>query len=300
MKNLIKKSALVFAMALALTCLFFVQTGEAADALKASARPIVCGENSACTIDGADGGTYHIVLPEDWDGKASLKPFVFFHGHNGSGLAVLRSQRMVKQITDAGFVLIAPDGPQFTFNNRTTRGWAARPEGSNPRGARDDVAFVEHVIDDVGKRLPVIVADTVLSGFSSGGSMAWYVACYSNRPFKAVAAIAGGLRRPLPDGGNCPGGARKVLHLHGFADKQVPLEGRAIRSWHQGDVFEGLNVMRRTNSCHSRPTKIEAKGPFWCRQWTGCKTGQPMRFCLHPGGHGMPSGWLDEALQWAG
>ncbi len=269
-----------------------------------------CSDQSACSVLGADKGTYHLVFPDDWDGQKKLKPFVFFHGHNGSGAGVTKSRRMIRTLGKKGYLLVAPDGPKFNFGGRTSQGWAARMEGANPRGNRDDVAFVEAVLKDAAGRVPLELNETVVAGFSSGGSMAWYFACYSQQKVRAVVAIAGGLRRPLPGEGvlqddgsvtkKCPGGPRKVLHIHGFTDLQVPLEGRGIRAWHQGDVFEGLAVQRHTNQCGSRPNKVEAEGRFWCREWTKCRSGVPIRFCLHPGGHGLPKGWLKQGFEWVG
>ncbi len=274
----------------------------------AVAADLPCTNGSPCELTGKNGGTYHLTFPKNWNGKQKLKPFVFFHGHNGSGKGIARNKNLAKQLGKSGYLLIAPDGPMFTFRGRSSRGWAARPEGNSPRGKRDDIAFVERVLDDINQRFPTIAKSTVLSGFSSGGSMAWYMACYSTRHYAAIAAVAGGLRRPLPpkfdtdatgaDLRKCPGGPRKMLHIHGFTDGQVPLEGRGIRAWHQGDVFEGLSVQRITNQCGSKPVKIEAKGRFWCRDWSGCGSDQSVRFCLHSGGHGLPSGWLDQALKW--
>lgn len=267
-----------------------------------------CGLDRACEVGGLDGGTYYLGFPADWDKTTPLIPFVFFHGHNGSGKRVIKNKGMVSSLTKRGYLVIAPDGPLFKFSGRSTRGWAARPEGEAPRGNRDDIAFVENVLADVGKQFPVRLKDTIVSGFSSGGSMAWYFSCYSKLPLAGIVAVAGGLRRPLPEGGlkqadgsiatKCQGGPRNVIHIHGFADRQVPLEGRGIRAWHQGDVFEGLSVQRHTNQCGSRPDAVESKGDYWCRTWTSCDSGQPIRFCLHAGGHGMPKGWLDQGLKW--
>lgn len=220
----------------------------------------------------------------------------------------MRNKRLSRMLKEAGYLLVAPDGPQFTFNNRTTRGWAARPEGENPRGQRDDIKFVENVLGDLSKKFNIDLESTLVSGFSSGGSMAWYFSCYSSVPLAGVVAVAGGLRRPLPLGGTrqgdgslaktCPGGPRKLVHIHGFNDRQVPLEGRGIRSWHQGDVFEGLAVQRHTNQCQSRPDKVSSQGAFWCRQWTRCRSDKAIRFCLHGGGHGLPKNWLAQSLDW--
>jgi len=89
-----------------------------------------------------------------------------------------------------------------------------------------------------------------------------------------------------------------MLHIHGFSDKQVPLEGRRIRDWHQGDVFESLGLLRATNRCQSNPHHIGSDKQFSCRLWSSCKSGFDIEFCLHPGGHGLPKGWVEMALQW--
>lgn len=272
----------------------------------ANAVEMPCGLSSPCRIDGADAGTYLLAFPDNWDGKRPLKPFVFFHGHDGSGAGEIKNRLLVTTLTKHDYLFVAPDGPMFNFRGTDRRGWAARPEADKPRGNRDDIKFVEAVLADVSKRVPVNAQDTVVSGFSSGGSMAWYFSCYSKLPLAGVVAIAGGLRRPLPNGGvkqgdgsiatKCPAGPRAMLHIHGFSDRQVPLEGRGIRAWHQGDVFEGLSVQRITNQCNSRPDTMSAKGEFWCRTWSTCQSGKPVRFCLHAGGHGFPKGTMQLGL----
>jgi len=269
---------------------------------------MACEPGAACVIEGADGGTYHVAKSDSVNDGAIDRAFVFFHGHNGSGAGVMKNKGLAKALTQAGYLLIAPDGPQFSFRGRTTRGWAARSEGVSPRGGRDDVRFVERVLEHAAARFGLDLKKTVVAGFSSGGSMAWYFSCYSVSPLAGVVAVAGGLRRPLPpvgavsgdDAGSrkCPAGPRKVVHIHGFSDRQVPLEGLGIRDWHQGDVFEGLSIQRASNQCRSRPDKVSTEGGYWCREWNQCTSGKPVRLCLHAGGHGMPKNWLKEGLGW--
>jgi len=276
-----------------------------------SAAEHACNASSPCVIPGKDGGRYYLAFPKDWNGSTQLKPFVFFHGHGGSGAAKLRNKGLVRSLTSRNYLYIAPDGGRFNFRNRPMLGWAARHE-KNPRAGRSDIRFVENVLADVARRFPVDLQQTIVSGFSSGGSMAWFFSCYSKVPLAGVIPIAGGLRRPLPGNdrsgpkrrpngaltGTCPGGPRALVHVHSFSDRQVPLEGRAIRAWHQGDVFEGLAIQRNTNRCRSRPDKISTSGQIWCRSWTSCDSGKPVRFCLHAGGHGVPMHWPSAALKW--
>jgi len=127
--------------------------------------------------------------------------------------------------------------------------------------------------------------------------MAWMIACNEGSLFAGYVSVAGALRRPAPEE-TCPGGPVRMLHIHGFADKQVPLEGRGIRDWHQGDVFESLSLLRRTNQCRSNPNAINIGEKFSCRSWTDCKAGGEIRFCMHDGGHGLPRGWVQNARDW--
>lgn len=251
-------------------------------------------DDAGCTVTGDAVGQYHLALPDEWSPPvdAPQKVLVFFHGHGGSGAGLMRNKGLIRQFTDKGYVVIAPDGE--TVPGTSSTGWPARTGLAN---ARDDVAFSEAVLADASKKLGDVEFDILMGGFSAGGSMAWMFACYSAVPITAVVSVSGGLRRPIPEN-LCPAGPQRLLQIHGFTDRQVPLEGRGIGNWHQGDVFEGLSVLRNTNQCLSRPDSFDMSDAFWCRNWTSCESGAPVRMCLHSGGHGLPKGWVAEALRW--
>ena len=261
--------------------LFVSQSAEAAD------RP--CAPNVPCKTA---TGTYHLAFPDDWDGRARLPAVIYFHGHSSSGRNVVRNKRLVNKITKRGYLLIAPNGT--AGKGRTALGWPARRDAD---GRRDDVAFTSEVMASVRRRVSLDEKKILVTGYSSGGSMAWHLACYTFDTFTGFAPIAGGLRRPVPVG-KCPAGPVRLLHIHGFSDPQVPLEGRGIRDWHQGNVFEGLSILRKTNGCRSNPTAFTTRGRYQCRQWSGCKSGKDIEFCLHPRGHELPRGWDNRVFQW--
>ncbi|MEM7057497.1 MAG: prolyl oligopeptidase family serine peptidase [Pseudomonadota bacterium] len=249
----------------------------------------LCGDaGDACRID---GGSYHIALPAGWDGQSSFPAIVFFHGHRSSGKAVLNGG--VRSVfTNAGYAVIAPNGPRRDGENY--RFWPAR-EMQNP--PRDNIAFTSAVLEDVAKKFDLERDRILVGGFSAGGSMAWRIACAKGPLFAGYVSVAGALRRPTP-AEECPGGPVRLLHIHGFGDKQVPLEGRQIRDWHQGDVFESLSLLRATNGCRSDPQHIADVDKYSCRLWTSCNSGRDIQFCMHSGGHGLPKGWAEMALQW--
>lgn len=247
-----------------------------------------CDLEAPCTIE---TGSYHLALPESWDGETALPAIVFFHGHRSSGKSVMKGSVRATFGT-AGYAVIAPNGPMRP--GADYRYWPGRPMKGQ---SRDDIVFTEAVVDDVARRIPLDRERILVSGFSAGGSMAWMVACYRGDLFAGYVSIAGALRRPAPSS-ECPGGPARMLHIHGFADAQVPLEGRAIRDWHQGDVFASLDLLRNTNGCESKPSAIDIGNPFWCRVWTTCSGSADIRFCLHEGGHSIPTGWAKIAKNW--
>lgn len=256
--------------------------------LAAPARAeIPCGPDSPCEIP---GGTYHLLPPEGWDGTSPLPVLLWFHGHRSSGASVFRAGSIRSEFAARGWLVVAPDGAVRPGSD--IRAWPARP-GAGPR---DDVAFALAVLDDVAARLPVDPGRVHVAGFSAGGSMAWMMACHAGERFAGVASVAGALRRPAPDD-LCPSGPVPLLQIHGFSDTQVPLEGRGIGDWHQGDVWQSLDLIRRTNGCRSNPDGIVLGEDAWCRDWTSCDAA-PVRMCLHPGGHGLPKGWAALVRAW--
>lgn len=249
-----------------------------------------------CSIDApcpVDEGDYYLSFPSGWDGETALPAIVFFHGHNSSGQSAIKSNTLSRVFVDNGYLLIAPNGERI--EGRQTRRWPARP--LDPGEWRDDMAFVLRVMDDVGARVPLQTDRVLVSGFSAGGSMAWMMACYEAEHFAGFASISGALRRPIPDE-VCPGGPFRMMHIHGYADAQVPLEGRGIGNWHQGDVFESLSLLRETNECRTNPTSITMGETFQCRIWQECGSGLDIQFCLHDGGHGLPAGWAEMTREW--
>lgn len=243
-----------------------------------------CGGQTACPVE---DGIYHIALPE---GPAS-GTVVFLHGYGGRGERVVANAGLIAQFTDRGYALIAPTAlPRI----------AGRPNSWNSlmtAARRDDIAYIRAVLADATARFGLPV-QALVSGFSGGGMMVWRLACNAPESFAAYAPIAGLMWRPLPE--TCDGPVR-LLHVHGWADPVVPLEGRTVGGgWlTQGDLFVGLNLLRDASACvRDDPDSYDAQGTYLIRRWTDCAPGGDLSFALHPGGHSIPKGWAALALDW--
>jgi len=86
-----------------------------------------------------------------------------------------------------------------------------------------------------------------------------------------------------------------VMQVHGFGDGQVPFEGRQIRDWHQGSVWQALERAREANGCRTNPDAIDLDDGLRTRLWEETCSGAPVRFDIHDGGHGLPEGWTARA-----
>lgn len=242
----------------------------------------LCGPDGLCRVA---QGTYRLLPPPDWGGQSPLPSVLYFHGYGRSSKTVVENDDLVDAVHNAGTALIVPDGRNAT--------WA---HVGSPSSARDDLAFVDAVMADADSRLPLDKDRRYAAGFSQGGSMVWDVACYRGGDFAAFLPIAGAFWEPLPKSCTVPANLR---HVHGISDPVVPMEGRAIRQWRQGDVLKGVAVWRRTNGCDGEPARDETRDGLACRTWNGCDSGKTLQLCLHEGGHALRDDWLADGLDWA-
>lgn len=230
-----------------------------------------------------------MMSPSDWDGTSERPALIWYHGHNSSAASIFRSRGLIETFVENGYLVIAPNGARLP--GRNTRAWPARKDG---RDRRDDVAFTLDVLEDAKARVAIDPERVYVAGFSAGGSMAWLMACHAAEQFAGFASVSGAMRRPVPDQA-CAAGPFRLLQVHGFSDAQVPFEGRGIRDWHQGDLFESFGIARATNACRSNPDSIEISDTFRCRSWNDSCYKGALKMCIHDGGHGLPRGWTNLA-----
>ncbi|MEM9317494.1 MAG: PHB depolymerase family esterase [Pseudomonadota bacterium] len=263
-----------------------------------SAAQAVCGPDveAACELE---NGTYHIELPETPEGAPAL---MFLHGWGSSGQGSLSMRGMVETALARGYAVIAPDG--VPREGRSGLTWNFHPLREH---SRDEPAFLASVRDDAAARFGIDPSAVVLAGFSIGGSMTAYAACAAPGDFAAYAPLSGNVWRPHPT--RCEGPVR-MLHVHGWTDGTVPLEGRILGGagggidanepgvFAQGDVFQALELWRLTNACQHNARNFAQTETYWIRSWSDCSPGAELTFALFHGGHGIPPGWADLVLDW--
>lgn len=248
----------------------------------------VCGDDAGpCEID---SGSYHIKLPDD--PRSDMPVVLFLHGWGSSGENAVSLDRMVDPILARGYALIAPNGIPRVEDGPAS--WNFFPGWDG----RDEASFFAEVVQDAAKRFGTSSENVLLSGFSAGAFMVYYLACDLPERFPAYAPVSGGFWRPHP--ASCDGPVR-LFHTHGWVDTTVPLEGRKLSGgrFQQGDIFYGLEIWRAANACDDeKPSGFSKTGDFMRRYWDNCAIASALEMALFPGGHTVPEGWADMALDW--
>ncbi|MBL6430797.1 MAG: polyhydroxybutyrate depolymerase [Alphaproteobacteria bacterium] len=232
-------------------------------------------------------GEYRIRFPADWDGKTPLGAIVFLHGWRGTAAGEMRNAAWARQADRLNVAFVAPQGSGKTWSYPGA-----------PRALRNDFAFFDALIGDLTTRFPLRADRMMATGFSMGGSMVWNLACYRGGLFAGFAPIAGAFWDPIPK--DCPSPAPVLFHVHGTADRTVPLEGRPIgERWRQSDVADSLAVWQaQAGLPQVFPAAAPDSGLTCQRQQAPTRSGPAaslLEVCLHSGGHSVRAEWVERA-----
>lgn len=233
-------------------------------------RTFACGPDSDCKIGDRH---YRIRMPAGHDGKTRIGAIVFAHGYTGNARTAVQSK---------GFAAMAAKMNVAIISTKSSgKGWTlpGSPKHGKVAGA-DELAYFDRVIDDATNRFPIDRNRLLATGFSAGGMMVWNLACHRSSKFAGFAPIAGTFWEPVPS--TCTTPVTSIIHVHGDADKTVPLKGRRIRETKQGEVGRALDMYARYGG-FGAATATSPKG-LRCQVRKNA-IGHILNFCLYRGGH---------------
>lgn len=253
---------------LIILCLFL--TARMAFASGPSDAP--CEDQVPCPLGAR---SYHVKLPDDWDGTSPLPVVLHFHGWQRTGALPVQHQRIAGATRRRGVLLIAPNGLRKTWNF-----WSSDT---------DDVDFAAAVLEDAARRYPIDPERIYISGYSFGSAMAWRYVCEKGDRVAALLAVAGTLRQDE----TCPQAPREVRHVHGLSDTVMDFPMGP-----GGDQTYPVALWRDHFGCADGAPQ----GPWNARDFLtfervtwNCDGGR-ISLDLHPGGHFIPHGWLARQL----
>lgn len=164
----------------------------------------------------------------------------------------------------------------------------------SPARARNELAYVAEILQDVEGRFAVPRNKIMAAGFSMGASMVWNLSCYMGAEFAGFAPMAGTFWDPLPDG--CPSTTPNLMHYHGREDGTFPLVGRSIAGglYKQGNTYEGFSLWQTQGACEAEEPVVTQTDRFQCERRSACGS-EILELCLHDGGHIYRAAWIERS-----
>ncbi|SLN20623.1 alpha/beta hydrolase family esterase [Pseudooctadecabacter jejudonensis] len=239
-----------------------------------------CTGQDACELGER---SYHLRVPDSWDGASPLPVLLHFHGWGRAGGLIVRHDRIATGKVAEDVLLVAPTGLGGSWDFRRV-------------GSRDS-AFARAVLEDVAARYPVLADAIFVSGYSYGAYMAWRFVCDDGADIAGLLAVAGSFADTAP----CEAAPREVRQVYGLSDQVLDFPyGPA------GETDTPVALWRDRFDCNEAnenptPTEWNARSflTFERQIWT-CAGGRIV-LDLHPGGHFIPHDWIpiqvDEILQ---
>ncbi len=231
-----------------------------------------CGGEIPCKVGDR---SYHLLVPDDWDGETALPVLLHFHGWQRQGSLVIRHNRIASATRKRGVLLVAPNGARRTWNFWTD--------------TTPDVPFASAVLKDVAKNYPIDPQRIYVSGYSFGSAMAWRYVCEQGAGVAALLAISGSLDQRE----TCPEAPAEVRHVHGLDDTVMDFPMGP-----GGDTTYPVYLWREAYGCGDGTAMGQwQQRPFLMLESTtwDCARGR-VTLDLHPGGHFIPHGWIARQL----
>lgn len=202
------------------------------------------------------------------------------HGGGGRAETEMAASRLLDYADERGFVLVVPNGTRadpsrparFSTNPQSWNDGSGRGGvGAVERGV-DDVGFLSHVIEDVGRRVPVDPERVYVTGFSNGASMSFRLARELPGRFAALAPVSGEdwSREPVSDL------QVSMAYITGDSDPLNPVEGGEItlggRSYGtKQPTAELVERWREGLDCPADPSASSDDGQVQASTWSPCR-----------------------------
>lgn len=226
--------------------------------------------------------SFLLHLPHGFDSTKTYPLVLNFHGLLSDPQEQRRLSQMDTVADQEGFIVVYPKGKRFSWNNRLGTLFF--------NGGRDDVGFVNALLDTLIKHLPINTNRVYATGMSMGGFFTYRLACQLEGRFAAIASVTGLMS------GNvavcCETAASiPVLQIHGTRDRLVPYRGnkRTLSAEEVTGFWTTKNGCRVTDTIPIPDTCDIDKSSAVLIRHRECSTGSEVwLYQVHKGGHTWP------------
>jgi polyhydroxybutyrate depolymerase len=231
------------------------------------------------TLTTPDGRTrtYHLYVPASLPKDQPAPLLVALHGGAGWGEQFEKNSGFDGLAEANQFLVVYPDGISQppTPEGRVWNGGDCC--GTAQRQDVDDVGFISALIDQLEGQYDIDHARVAAAGHSNGGILAYRLACELADKIVAIGVQSATLGVP-----SChPSQPVSVVHIHGTADQNIPINGgTGDRSLSQTDFpppIDGVHTLAAANGCPADPSE-SVNGDITTDVWSPCQGSTAVEF----------------------
>jgi polyhydroxybutyrate depolymerase len=224
---------------------------------------------------------------------------IVLHGGGGSANSAIAQTGFDAEADRRGFIVAYPEGTARA-NGRLHTWNAGACCGAAVERGMDDVGFIRAMVATIAAATPIDPKRIYVTGLSNGGMMAYRLACEASDLVAAIAPVSAVIvvapcepRFPV-----------SVLHIHGTADRNVPIEGgvgeKSITRYPYPPVGRSIAFWAAYDDCGNDPIVRSPAPSVTLRSYPLCTLGIAVDYYVIEGGaHAWPGGkrlakFLDE------
>jgi polyhydroxybutyrate depolymerase len=249
-------------------------------------RPLTAGDHQRPIRVAGTLRRYTLHIPAGYDPQQSYPAILVLHGRGSSASLAGRRFGFSEAGDRRGYLTIYPEALP------PARTWFTGIEAGVP--AKDDVAFVQAILEDVAATANLDAAHVYAAGYSSGGTMAAHLAGRLPGRIRAIAAVDANIA--VTDAGGAllsvarPAPPVSALFINGRTDRASPYAGGwspVLGRAHAIGAREGALWWAQSIGCAPAP-RTSRLGEIDSEQFEGCPAGAAVHFLTYPGGHDWP------------
>jgi polyhydroxybutyrate depolymerase len=231
--------------------------------------------------------TYRLYIPRNLPAGA-VPLFIGLHGGGGWGDQFAQTDHIEGLAESNGFIVVHPDGTKIAsgqggvWNGGICCGVASRTNV-------DDVGFINALIAQLVTDHSIDSHRIFAYGHSNGAIMSYRLACDLSNRIVGIGLYAGTLGIPTCS----PAQAVSVIHIHGTADENIPINGGPGSESKTAVDFPaphaGFDTLAKLDECN--PPAATVAGDISAALSSQCKAGTAAEFVTIMGAnHSWPDG----------
>jgi polyhydroxybutyrate depolymerase len=257
------------------------ESPSASSSVVPAVKPTATMQDGTIRTPDSRDRTYHLYVPNSLTPGQSVPLLVAMHGGVGWGLQYAKNSNFDGLAEANRFIVVFPDGIGIGPDNDSTRTWNGGDCcGPAAKQNVDDVAFISQLIDTIEQSQPVDQTRVFAAGHSNGGIMAYRLACELSDKIVAVGVQSSSLELD-----SChPTHPVSLIHIHGTADKNLPIDGGVGVDGISGVDFkpplDGIHTLVSVDACPAdSTTTVDAdNADVTTETWQPCRDGTAVEF----------------------